>query len=180
MSNWWYFCCSCWDRTKLFWMLWLLHVFIFFQIYSFPFPLSFHQIQSARLWDKAILFPLPNLLTPHPLSSERKLSLDQASGSCWPEAHLEKAPGLQSEWKRLIMVNKLESGIGYKPSLSSILITNSFSLENHKQNPLNHELICHSSVQQQLSVTYKVQAECKNRKHSAGSLRFLVAAKQLV
>lgn len=79
-------------------------------------------------------------------------------------------------------VKKLGSGISYRQSLSSVLLTHSISLEIHKLNPFNHELNCSLSAQQLLSVRYKVQAEYKNWKHSAGpgSLWLLVASKQLV
>ena len=74
-------------------MLGLLHVSILFQPYLFPFLLSFHQIQCARwnkLWDKTIFFLLLNLLT----HLRESLAWTMQSGSCWPEAHIEKAPGL--------------------------------------------------------------------------------------
>lgn len=47
---------------------------------------------GQRLWDKAMLFPLSNLLTPHPLSPERMLNLRCALRQLLARGTLRKRP----------------------------------------------------------------------------------------
>ena len=80
------------------------------------------------------------------------------SGDRWPETELERPLDYSQSGK--------SQCIRFKWSSSFILITNSVSLEIHKWNPSNHELICHSSALRLLSFRHQIWTEHKNWQHS--------------